>query len=134
MTARAVMLCCFAVARSTNMDLSRRTLAATAGATRPLPHVTQGLAFRALREIVQGRAADLIGATENIRSLLSDSARRSASQRELSNLHGENLYALIADLPTRTRRPGTDGIRRALQLQEARTLDGVPRWRNGHAR
>ncbi|GAB2896653.1 hypothetical protein GCM10027093_35470 [Paraburkholderia jirisanensis] len=99
-------------------DLSRGTLAAAAGATQSLPDATQGLAFYALRDIARHGAADLLGATENVRSALSDRVRRAASIDELRDLQQQNLHGLVVDLPDWTRRPGAYGIGRAVQLQE----------------
>jgi len=98
--------------------LSRDALAAAAGATQAPADTAQGLAFYVLRDIARHRAVDLLGATENVRSALSDRVHRAASIDELRDLQQQNLHGLVADLPNWTRRPGAYGIGRAAQLQE----------------
>jgi hypothetical protein len=88
-------------------DVSSAVLVAAAGERRRRPDVSHALAYYALRDVARGRAPDLTDATEDLWGRLSDRARRSDFLQEISRLGAENRYGVLADMPNRTRRPGS---------------------------
>ncbi|GAB7523403.1 enterotoxin A family protein [Paraburkholderia sp. 2C] len=73
-------------------------------------------AYYALRSVAQGLVPDLAHAIVEIRGRLTNRLRRADLLQEINRLGKENPYGLVADMPNRTRRPGSIELNTAARL------------------